>query len=212
VRADLRRDGVARTVTVSPVMGCAIPVNYVTADEMNAFTDGNKIVVSSAIVGVARTDAQLAVIIGHELAHANLGHLDKQRANMLIGAVGGAVLDAAFASATIRTGGEFTRAFMRAGLMAYSVAFEREADYVGAYYAARAGYDLAGAEEVWRAFGQTHPQSIVFAKTHPTTPERFIQMQEVAAEIADKQRRHLPLEPELKAMHASAEPASDTDR
>ena len=36
------------------------------------------------------------------------------------------------------------------------------------------------------------------ATTHPTTPERFVQMQNVAAEIADKKRRQLPLLPELK--------------
>ena len=43
-----------------------------------------------------------------------------------------------------------------------------------------------------------HPDAIRFAKTHPTTPMRFVQMREVAAEIADKKRRHLPLVPELK--------------
>jgi hypothetical protein len=46
--------------------------------------------------------------------------------------------------------------------------------------------------------GETHPDSIRFARTHPTSPARFIQMREVAAEIADKNRRHLPLAPELK--------------
>jgi predicted Zn-dependent protease len=88
--------------------------------------------------------------------------------------------------------------------MAYSVEFEREADYVGAYYAARAGYDLAGTEEFWREVGITHPNEIRFSKTHPTTPLRVIQMREVAAEIADKKRRHLPLVPELKFPPAPA--------
>lgn len=210
VRVDLRRDGVDRTVTVNPVMACAIPINYVTADEVNAFTDGNKIVISSAIVAVARTDAQLAVVIGHELAHVNLGHNDKRMFNSLLGAAGGVVVDAGFLLGGISTGGAFTKQFERAGAMAYSVGFEREADYVGAYYAARAGYDLAGAEEVWRALGQSHPDSIRFAKTHPSTPERFIQMQKVAEEIADKQRRQLPLVPELKAAHAEAQPAMES--
>lgn len=106
----------------------------------------------------------------------------------------------------ISTGGVFTREFQKAGARVYSVAFEREADYVGAYYAARAGYDLTGAEHGWRDFGLLHPDSIRFAKSHPTTPVRFVQMQKVAAEIADKQRRHLPLEPELRFMNADAQP------
>jgi Zn-dependent protease with chaperone function len=210
VQVNLRRDGVDRTVTVNPVMGCAIPINYVTADEVNAFTDGKKIVISSAIVAIARTDAQLAVVIGHELAHVNLGHNNRRVFNAVLGAAGGVMVDAGFLVGGISTGGAFTRAFERGGAMAYSVGFEREADYVGAYYATRAGYDLAGAEEIWRAIGQAHPDSIRLAKTHPSTPERFVQMQKVAEEIADKQRRHVPLVPELKAMQAEAEPAMES--
>jgi predicted Zn-dependent protease len=45
------------------------------------------------------------------------------------------------------TGSLFTRELGRPGRLAFSVDFEREADYVGAYYAARAGYDLVGAGE-----------------------------------------------------------------
>ena len=84
--------------------------------------------------------------------------------------------------------------------------FEREADYVGAYYAARAGYDLAGAEDVWRAFSMESPDSIRIAVTHPITPVRFVQIQKVAAEIADKQRRNAPLIPELNIIEADTEP------
>ena len=79
------------------------------------------------------------------------------------------------------------------GALAFSVNFEREADYVGAYYATRAGYDLAGAEEIWRAFSLENPDDIRVGRTPPVTPVRFVQMQKVVAEIADKQRRNAPL-------------------
>ena len=52
----------------------------------------------------------------------------------------------------ISTGGAFSREFDPGGRSGHSASsFEREADYVGAYYAARAGYDLTGAEEIWRS-------------------------------------------------------------
>jgi Zn-dependent protease with chaperone function len=207
VQVALRRDGVDRTATVQPVVACAIPIDFVTADEVNAYTDGKKIVISSAIVALARTDAQLAVVIGHELAHANLGHNEKRTVNALLGTVGGALVDGGFLLGGIYTGGVFTKQFGKTGALAYSVGFEREADYVGAYYAARAGFDIAGTEEIWRALGQAHPDSIRFATTHPTSPQRFIQMQEAAAEIADKKRRHLPLVPELTTSQARPLPA-----
>jgi Zn-dependent protease with chaperone function len=198
VRVALKRDGVEQAVMMTPVMACAIPINYVPADDVNAHTDGEKIIINSAIVRAAKTDAQLANVIGHELAHVNLGHMTKKGINMVLGMVGGGAIDIGFALGGIYTDGTFARHLGEAGLMAYSVEFEREADYVGAYYAARAGYDLAGTEHFWREIGITHPDAIRFAKTHPTTPTRFVQMREVAAEIADKKRRHLPLVPDLK--------------
>jgi hypothetical protein len=58
----------------------------------------------------------------------------------------------------------------------------------------------------WRAAGETHADAIRFVTTHPTTPVRFVQMREVAAEIADKERRHLPLVPDLKFPREPAAP------
>ena len=208
LEANLRRDGVDRTVSITPVMGCAIPIHYITDNQLGAYTDGKKIVIHSSMLDMAKTDAQLATIVGHELAHANLGHIDKRIVNAVTGWVGGALIDTGLLTGGISTGGAFAREFTKAGLRAYSVAFEREADYVGAYYAARAGYEIAGTEEVWRAMALAHPDSMRFAHTHPLAPARFVQMQKVAAEIADKRRRNLPLVPYLKFMHAQEEPAA----
>jgi predicted Zn-dependent protease len=202
VRVDLRRDGVHQTVIVTPVMGCSIPIRLVTKEEINAHTDGETVTIFTGIVHLAKTDAQLASVIGHEMAHANLGHIEKGQFNAFLGAVGGAAIDAGFLLGGVSTGGAFGKAFQKAGARAFSVDFEREADYVGAYYVARAGYDLAGVEQFWYAAGQADPDSIRFATTHPTAPARFVQMQKVAAEIAEKRRRGVPLEPELKTVHA----------
>jgi beta-barrel assembly-enhancing protease len=202
----VRRDGVEEMHTVAPVKACAIPIELQSDSSPNAFTSDDGIVVYSSILRIAKTDAQLALIVGHELAHANLGHLDKQRVNTVLGWAGGAAIDAGILLGGISTGGAFSKQFTRAGAQAFSVAFEREADYTGAYYAARAGYDLTGAEDVWRAFSLESPDSIRIATTHPITPERFVQIQKAAVEIADKQRYNVALIPELKFIQADAEP------
>lgn len=149
-----------------------------------------------------RADAQLALIIGHELAHANLGHLNKRRVNEVIGWVGGAAIDAGTMVGGMPTRGVFSKTFARAGARAFSVAFEREADY-----AARAGYDPAGAEEIWRTLSMADPDSIRVTGDHPITPVRFVQMQKVADEIADKKRRNLPLVPEPRVIQSDGDPA-----
>jgi beta-barrel assembly-enhancing protease len=202
----VRRDGVDEAHTVVPVKACAIPIELKTDSDVNAFATDDRIVVHSSILRLARTDAQLALVVGHELAHSNLGHLGKQRVNTVLGWAGGVVIDAAVTLTLTPTHGIFAKEFARAGARAFSVAFEREADYVGAYYAARAGYELAGAEEFWRALSLESPDNLRIATDHPVTPVRFVQMQKVAAEIADKQRRELPLNPELNSLDAAAEP------
>ena len=194
-----RRDGVDTLHTVYPVMACAIPVTYVSNPTPNAYTDNKKIVIYAGILRVAHSDADLATIIGHELAHVTMGHYDKKRQNELLGAVGGALVDGGFLLGGVYTGTTFTRHFEKVGAGAFSVQFEREADYVGAYYAARAGYDISGAAEVWRRMALENPNSIRIVSDHPLAPARFVQMQKVVAEIDDKKRRGLPLMPNVKS-------------
>ena len=173
IRMLVRRDGVDEVRTVTPVMACAIPVELISDSLPNAFTTGDRIVVHTSIMRIARTDAQLALVLGHELAHANLGHLDKQRANQVLGWAGGAAIDGGLVLGGIWTGGIFAREFARAGERAFSVDFEREADYVGAYYAARAGYDLTGAEEFWRTFSLESPDAILDRQDAPGNAGAF---------------------------------------
>ncbi len=211
VQIMVRRDGVDTLRTVQPVMACAIPVRLVTTGTANAYTDYRKIVIQSGVLRLARNDADLAVIIGHELAHVTMGHYGKRLQNALAGELGGAVIDGGLLLGGIYSGRTFSKHFARAGAMAFSVEFEREADYVGAYYAARAGYDLAGSENIWRAMSLESPNSIQLARTHPGTPARFVQLRKAAAEIADKKRRHLPLVPEVKVIQADTQPVSATN-
>ena len=192
-----RRNGQPHALTLYPVVGCSIPIVLQATPIPNAFSTGDKIVIQSGILPIARSDADLAVIIGHELAHANLGHLRKRKENALIGEIGGAVIDGGLLLGGINTRGVFMHHFEKVGARAYGIAFEREADYVGAYYAARAGYDISGAQNLWRAFAQEVPASIGVANDHPTSPARFVYMGKTIAEIEAKKRRHLPLIPEL---------------
>lgn len=200
VRIMVRRDGEDTLRTVYPVMACAIPIQVQTDPEPNAFTDYRRIVIQSGILRLTPTDEGLAAIIGHELAHVTLGHNDKKMQNAFVGGFGGALIDGGLLLGGIYSGKTFSKYFENVGARAYSVQFERESDYVGAYYAARAGYDISAAGDVWRSLSLEAPDSIRMASTHPITAVRFVQMQKVAAEIADKRRRQLPLVPDLKEL------------
>ena len=208
VQIMVRRDGADTLRTVHPAMACAVPIRLVIDGTAGAYTDYKKIVIQSGVLRLAQSDADLAVVIGHELAHVNMGHYGKKLQNALLGEMGGAVIDGGLLLGGIYTGRTFSKHFERAGAMTFSVEFEREADYVGAYYAVRAGYDISGSENIWRAMALESPNSIQLGRTHPTTPARFVQMRKVIAEIADKKRRRLPLVPEMKVVEADTQPAA----
>jgi hypothetical protein len=198
VRLSVVRNGQAKTLTVVPTTTCSVPYFLAESSSANAYTDGKRIVVQAGVMRVAQNDAELALVLGHELAHVNMAHLDKRKQNAAAGAVGGLAADVGLALLGVNTGGAFTKAGSDLGAIAYASDFEREADYVGAYYAARAGYDVSGVERFWRALAQENPKQVSYAGLHPTTPERFVQMQKTVAEISDKKRRHAALVPERR--------------
>lgn len=89
----------------------------------------------------------------------------------------------------------------QAGAEAYSQPFESEADYLGTYYAARAGYNVSEAANFWRRVDIEHPKAIHanHDSSHPSTAERFIRIEEAAEEIAHKLENNLQLVPEIEA-------------
>jgi hypothetical protein len=74
----LRRDEAEQTLVVKPVIGCAIPIDLEINADANAETSPKKIVIQSGVLRISNTDAELALIVGHELAHSTLDHYSKR--------------------------------------------------------------------------------------------------------------------------------------
>lgn len=182
-------------VQLQPERICAFPAQLKTDDRVNAFADGRGIYVTTGLMRFVATDDELALIVGHELAHNTMDHIAKQRGNRIAGRFVGAVLDA-FLGGT----GVFTQIGEEAAGGAYSQDFEAEADYVGVYYAARAGYDVKGAADLWRRMATANPAAIHLAgSTHPSTAKRFLAIEAAADEVVKKAAGGEPLAPTVKA-------------
>ena len=167
------------------------PINISESDAVNAFADGNQIVVTRGMLRFAQDDTELALIIGHELAHNVMGHINSK----MINAIPGFLLDlAAGVLGGINTQGLFSKLTANA----YSQEFEAEADYVGMYMMALAGLKFEGAPNFWRRMASIHPGSIQnnHMASHPATPERFLALEQTVAEIKGKLMRGELLTPE----------------
>lgn len=202
VPIEVRRQGQTKMLAATPLLACNIPVELARDNDTNAYTDYKKIVLNTGVLRIAQNDAELAVIVAHELGHVTMGHRKKKEQNMMVGMAVGLMADLAAATAGVDTRGAGMNDGAALGLLAYSQQFELEADYVGSYYVVRAGYELAG-ESLWRAMAQENPQNIFFADTHPTSPERIVQMRKTYAEIAERIRLKQPLVPERKPLIAT---------
>lgn len=175
---------------------CAYPVAIDNKDkEVNAHTDGQKIVLSGKMLGFVNNNDELALVIGHELAHAALGHVDKTMQNAALGQIGGFAVDQLLASAGVNTGGQLASLGGGLAVQRYSVSFEQEADYVGMYFMARAGFDTSNIASFWRRMGANNPSTITQRSSHPSSPERFVAIERTQREIAAKKAAGQPLVP-----------------
>ena len=186
----IERDGAERRLTANPARVCNYPAVLVKDDKVNAFADGKRMAITSGMLRFAQRDEELALIVGHELAHNTRGHIEAKKGNMIIGGLLGA-------AASVLIGVNVTDIGAQAGAGAFSQDFEAEADYVGVYHVARAGYDVKSAASFWRRMAVAHPKGIHLAgSTHPSTATRFLAIEKAAEEVDRKRAGNAPLVPE----------------
>ena len=97
LRNALAATGSASDVTVHAATACRYPVALLEDDSINAFADGKMVGITMGMMRFSETDDELALVIGHELAHNALGHPTKRRVNVTLGAILGAAVDVAAA-------------------------------------------------------------------------------------------------------------------
>lgn len=200
----LRRNGLRVQAAVDPVLVCDFPVMVENSDRVNAYADGVSVKVTRGMLRFAENDHELAVVLGHELAHNVMDHRSAKKTNAVMAGAGGFVVDVLIAAAVgVNTGGAFTRAAMDAGGGAFSSDFEREADYVGVYMMARAGFAIEAAPNFWRRMATRDPKSIEHASSHPSTADRAASLETAVEEIHRKQAAGQPVLPEFKPVVAT---------
>lgn len=178
---------------------CRYPVMLVEDQEINAYADGKKVYIPVGMIRFVENDDELALVVGHELAHNILAHSNKKLGNAVLGTLVDVLV---LATTGVDTGGTFGDA----GARAYSKDFESEADYLGLYIAARAGYDIDTAPLFWRRMSIEHPSAIIerYNSTHPSNPARFVSLAATADEIRLKQDSGLALLPTVRGQEQSA--------
>ena len=154
-------------------------------NEPNAFClPGGKVVVYTGILPITRSEAGLAVVIGHEVAHALARHGAERMSDQMVAQVG-ATAAAVALSATVERpqprlpagddGGRWAPAPPMGYILPMSRAQESEADRIGLILMAMAGYDPREAVTVWERMraANTGPRKAEWLSTHPADTTRI---------------------------------------
>jgi len=130
----------------SKLAGYEWEFNLVQSPQVNAWCmPGGKVVFYTGILPVCRNAAGIAVVMGHEVAHAIAEHGAERMSHSMLSEMGGAALSAALASKPAQTQSLWMTAFgvgaQYGVLMPFSRQQESEADHLGLIFMAMAGYD-----------------------------------------------------------------------
>jgi len=156
--------------------------NVVDDPAVNAWCmPGGKVVVYTGLLPVTRDEVGLALVMGHEIAHA-IGRHGNERMSQGLAVQGVGLTLQAFASEHPTTASNlFLQAYGvggQLGMLAYGRKHESEADKMGLVFMAMAGYDPRGAPAFWeRMAAQGGAKPPEFLSTHPSDERRIADLQ-----------------------------------
>jgi len=148
---------------------------------------GGKVVVYAGILPYTRTEAGLAVVMGHEIAHAIARHGNERMSQSMILQMGGMALSSALDSKPQQTKAIFMGAYgvgTKVGLsLPFSRTHETEADKLGLVFMAMAGYNPEEAITFWERMSQSGGQKPPeLLSTHPSDETRIKDLKEFLPE------------------------------
>jgi predicted Zn-dependent protease len=162
----------------SRIEGFKWEFNLVNSKDVNAFClPGGKVIINEGILAVTQTEAALAVVMGHEIAHAIARHGNERMSQGLLVATGGLALQIALSQNPSETNNLFLQSYglgTQMGILKYSRTHESEADKIGLIFCAMAGYNPQESIGFWERMskiGGAKPPQIL--STHPSDDTRI---------------------------------------
>ena len=158
-------------------------INLIGSEAINAFCmPGGKIAFFSGIIQKLKlTDDEVAMVMGHEIAHALREHARERMAKSVATDIGATVLG------ELIGGGKYTGAFRLGGnllSLKFSRSDESEADLVGLDLAARAGYDPRAGITLWQKMSAaSKDRPLEFLSTHPSGEHRIDEIKDHLPEV-----------------------------
>jgi predicted Zn-dependent protease len=167
--------------------------NLIDENAVNAWCmPGGKVVVYTGLLPVTQNETALAVVMGHEIAHAIARHGNERMSETLLIQLGGLVLEDALKEKKQETQLLFLSLYVVGSNLALSLPNSRlqesEADNLGLIFMSMAGYDPAEAIPFWQRMSamNTGLRMPEFLSTHPSDETRIKKLSALIPEIKAK--------------------------
>jgi predicted Zn-dependent protease len=162
-------------------------------DLVNAWCmPGGKICFYTGILKYTQDENGLAVVMGHEIAHAIARHGNERMSKAIAAQLGEVALSVVVMNKSSETQELFQQAYgVSSGLsgLAFSRRNELESDKLGLVFMALAGYDPKYASEFWERMAENSQESPAFLSTHPSDDKRIDEINYFMA--SEKFRKHI---------------------
>ena len=157
----VRRGAETRAIDVVPRQICRTRIELAPSGDLNSSANGDVAQINGRMLLWLRNDDEIALVIGHEVAHNILGH--NQR-------IASERLDTGLVSALGLHGGALR-------------GMEYDADALGTWLAANAGYEYRIAPDLWKRLTAAAGLAALLAATHPSPGDRAARLERVVTEI-----------------------------
>jgi hypothetical protein len=177
-----------RHLSIPVTRACAFAIELGNADNVNAYADGSRVLVTRGMINATRNDDELAFVLAKTMAHNMLGHAAAQRNVSTIGSI----IDN-LKSVTPDT----SMLIGSGGIKAMPPEMDAAADRLSLYLAARAGYEIDNADNFWKRLNETTPSTVLngYNANHPAIAARLAAIEKAQAEIKAKKAAKKALVP-----------------
>lgn len=185
----MRANGLA-----AEVKNFAWEFNLVKDSQVNAFCmPGGKIVVYEGLMKLVTSDDELAVVIGHEVAHAVAKHSNERMSQQILAQYGAQILNESLSEKSLAVqalaGTVYGIGAQYGVMLPFSRTHESEADYMGLIFMTMAGYNPDVAVGFWQKMSASgSSKTPEFMSTHPSDARRIADIQKALPDIKAKYR------------------------
>lgn len=188
VKLTLLREGTPVIPTVPLTLACAFGIELGNADNINAYSDGKRIMITRGMMNFVRSDTELAYVIAREMAHGSLNHATRMRMSATLGGI---------IDNLIRVHPELGTMGGMSGVKPFTQDLDAAADTLSLYMLARAAYDIDGAPAFWQRLATESPATVLngYTAIHPSTGYRMTVMAKSVLAVKAKKAANARLSP-----------------